>query len=518
MMGTFGVGIWQLVITGIVSALSTFGLYHDPKLAQKIFEAEFKAFATYVRSEGIQFSYERVRYSDADIATIDNLILSIPVEELCVPDPQLAPVDPNLGLPLANPCFADLKFRAVNIHGLGVGKEAAASYKISFENGYLDLTTINSAQAKVLKRLLSLDDQLKVNAEVDGVYFMANDKLDLSIQFDFPQLFTVATNLGLSRFVNDPVYGFSPQRIDYSELTLQDNGGMIPLSEVIMAAETANNVGLPSIINETLKVPNNDTEVYAQLFPNLGPNLTAFKEFFQGEKATKCERTNPIDISFAGPAFTFYQENPGLMIGLFCEEVTTVPSVTVTRESRANRLQAEKALKAWKESLHDQRVAKKSEESEIVRALERAEGLQRAEEKAAKETELARAFKQAEAEARALEELKKKEDAELALRDALASEKAAANVLDSMTSRITRSWRRPVAYKGGLEVFLRTSLASNGELVDVRVVKTSGDASFDRSALTAVKRAAPFGEVAQFDAATFEEKFRSLTIKFRPED
>jgi colicin import membrane protein len=104
------------------------------------------------------------------------------------------------------------------------------------------------------------------------------------------------------------------------------------------------------------------------------------------------------------------------------------------------------------------------------------------------------------------------------LRDALASEKAAANVLDSMTSRITRSWRRPVAYKGGLEVFLRTSLASNGELVDVRVVKTSGDASFDRSALTAVKRAAPFGEVAQFDAATFEEKFRSLTIKFRPED
>lgn len=63
------------------------------------------------------------------------------------------------------------------------------------------------------------------------------------------------------------------------------------------------------------------------------------------------------------------------MIGLFCEKVTTVPSVTVTRESNANRLQAEKALKAWKESLHDQRVAKKSEESDIARLLERAEGL-----------------------------------------------------------------------------------------------------------------------------------------------
>jgi colicin import membrane protein len=517
-MGTFGVGIWQLVITGIISALSTFGLYHDPKLAQKIFEAEFKALATYGRSEGIQFSYDRVRYSDNDIATIDNLILSIPVDDVCVPDSQISPFDPNLGLPLANPCFADLKFRAVNIHGLGVGEEAASSYKISFENGYLDLTKINSAQAKVLKRLLSLDDQLKVNAEVDGVYFMANDKLDLSIQFDLPQLFTISTSLGLSKFVNDPVYGFSPQRIDYSELTLQDNGGMIPLSEVIMAAETANNVGLPSIINETLKVPNNDTDAYAQLFPNLGPNLNAFKEFFQGAKATKCERKNPIDISFTGPAFTFYQEHPGLMIGLFCEKVTTVPSVTVTRESRENRLQAEKALESWKKSVRDrdQQVTRKLEDTEITRAVERAETLQRSEQRASREKKLERAFKQAEAEAKAIE--KRQVETEVEFLDSLVDERAAMNFLDSMTTRITRAWRRPVAFKGGLETHLRLSLASNGELVDVRIVKTSGDVLFDRSALTAVERAAPFDGVKQFDAATFEEKFRSLTVKFRPED
>ena len=131
---------------------------------------------------------------------------------------------------------------------------------------------------------------------------------------------------------------------------------------------------------------------------------------------------------------------------------------------------------------------------------------------------LEKAFKQAEAEARALEELKKKEEAELAVLNALAAERAAANVLDAMTTRITRAWRRPVAFSGGLEVYLRMALASNGELVDVRVVRSSGDVLFDRSALTAVKRAAPFNEVKQFDAATFEEKFRSLTVKFRPED
>jgi colicin import membrane protein len=104
------------------------------------------------------------------------------------------------------------------------------------------------------------------------------------------------------------------------------------------------------------------------------------------------------------------------------------------------------------------------------------------------------------------------------LRNALDSEKQSATVLDAITTRITRAWRRPIAFKGGLTVYLRMSLASNGELVDVRIVKTSGDVLFDRSALTAVNRAAPFDEVKQFDEATFEEKFRSLTVKFRPED
>jgi colicin import membrane protein len=162
--------------------------------------------------------------------------------------------------------------------------------------------------------------------------------------------------------------------------------------------------------------------------------------------------------------------------------------------------------------------AKKKAEAEAMKKAA-ADANKKAEaERQKKEKAIEDAFKQAEAEARALEELKKKEEAELALLNALASEKAAANVLDAMTTRITRAWRRPVAFKGGLVVYLKMALASNGELVDVRVVKTSGDVLFDRSALTAVQRAAPFDEVKQFDAATFEEKFRSLTVKFRPED
>ena len=132
---------------------------------------------------------------------------------------------------------------------------------------------------------------------------------------------------------------------------------------------------------------------------------------------------------------------------------------------------------------------------------------------------LTEAFEKAEAEARALEDqYQEVQEAELSVLNAIAERKVVARTLDDMTTRITTAWRRPVGFKGGLQVYLRMSLASNGELVDVRIVKTSGDVLFDRSAVTAVKRAAPFDEVTQFDEAMFEEKFRSLTVKFRPED
>lgn len=98
------------------------------------------------------------------------------------------------------------------------------------------------------------------------------------------------------------------------------------------------------------------------------------------------------------------------------------------------------------------------------------------------------------------------------------TEESVANLLDAMTTRVTRAWRRPVAFQGGLEVFLKMSLRSSGELEDILVIQSSGDELFDQSAVRAVQRAAPFKEVKQFDARTFEERFKTLTVKFRPED
>ena len=228
---------------------------------------------------------------------------------------------------------------------------------------------------------------------------------------------------------------------------------------------------------------------------------------------------------------------PPPVVVIQATELTFAPSAAAEARARKEKAEEEQKRREAEAKKKAEAEAKKRAEEAEAEVKRKADEVARAEalkentkatdlnkkaalekERETKEKALEKAFKQAEAEARALEEIKKKEEAELAVLNALASERAAANVLDAMTTRITRAWRRPVAFAGGLEVYLRMALASNGELVDVRVVKSSGDVLFDRSALTAVKRAAPFNEVEQFDAATFEEKFRSLTVKFRPED
>jgi TonB family protein len=128
------------------------------------------------------------------------------------------------------------------------------------------------------------------------------------------------------------------------------------------------------------------------------------------------------------------------------------------------------------------------------------------------------AFRQAEIEAKAKADAQSKEDNAVALLNALASEKAAANVLDAMKTRIAQAWRRPDSFQSGMEVLLRMSIAPNGALAGVTVIKSSGDALFDGAATAAIQKAAPFNEVTQFSASTFEEKFRTVTVIFRPED
>lgn len=79
---------------------------------------------------------------------------------------------------------------------------------------------------------------------------------------------------------------------------------------------------------------------------------------------------------------------------------------------------------------------------------------------------------------------------------------------------ISQKWIVPDNVTKGLEAKLLVTLAPGGMVVDVKIIKSSGDAVLDRSAQTAVYKASPLPVPA--DSALFN-KFRVINLIVRPE-
>ncbi|MBB3047374.1 colicin import membrane protein [Litorivivens lipolytica] len=89
-------------------------------------------------------------------------------------------------------------------------------------------------------------------------------------------------------------------------------------------------------------------------------------------------------------------------------------------------------------------------------------------------------------------------------------------------SRIARAvelaWSRPPSARDGMRVKLRIRLIPTGEVVDVKVIDSSGDAAFDRSALQAVQKVGGFPELQNVEYRVFKQYFETFVFDFRPED
>jgi colicin import membrane protein len=66
----------------------------------------------------------------------------------------------------------------------------------------------------------------------------------------------------------------------------------------------------------------------------------------------------------------------------------------------------------------------------------------------------------------------------------------------------------------GLKCTIHVRTKSNGEVVEATVIKSSGDANFDRQAEIAVRKAAPLPLPTD---ANLYEKFREFNFVFEPE-
>ena len=83
---------------------------------------------------------------------------------------------------------------------------------------------------------------------------------------------------------------------------------------------------------------------------------------------------------------------------------------------------------------------------------------------------------------------------------------------------VQENWSRPPSARNGMRAVLQIRMLPTGELVDATITQSSGDPAFDRSAETAVFRAAPFSELQDLPINVFNTNFRSLSLIFEPED
>lgn len=169
------------------------------------------------------------------------------------------------------------------------------------------------------------------------------------------------------------------------------------------------------------------------------------------------------------------------------------------------------------------RLAKEKAERERLRKL--AEKKQReAEANKKKQDALAEQKRQKLLKQQALQKLAQ----EAAFADALAEEEhmieaqeqaaTAQSYVALMAQRIEQSWSRPPSARRGMKCELQIQLVPTGEVINVTIVKSSGNPSFDRSAEQAVKKVGRFDELQSVPADVFEQYFRQLTLLFNPQD
>ena len=103
-------------------------------------------------------------------------------------------------------------------------------------------------------------------------------------------------------------------------------------------------------------------------------------------------------------------------------------------------------------------------------------------------------------------------------RVAVTAEEMAASYAALIQRTVIGYWSRPPSARNGMEALLAVQLVPTGEIVNVTVLSSSGNAAFDRSAVLAVEKAERFPELANLPTREFERTFRRFRLLFRPED
>ena len=109
---------------------------------------------------------------------------------------------------------------------------------------------------------------------------------------------------------------------------------------------------------------------------------------------------------------------------------------------------------------------------------------------------------------------------DLIAEDKLISKESQHSQVELYSSLIIKSiqsaWRKPINIQDGLVCDLRLSINKNGRIVNVNLIRSSGNLRFDNSALKAVQRVETFSFFKDIPYSLYNTNFKSVVITFNP--
>ncbi|MGH1486363.1 MAG: cell envelope integrity protein TolA [Cellvibrionaceae bacterium] len=172
------------------------------------------------------------------------------------------------------------------------------------------------------------------------------------------------------------------------------------------------------------------------------------------------------------------------------------------RKNQIAKEKAEKAKRLKEKKLAEQRKKQQEELTRQAQAEQKELERQRFEENLTQERERIEAEQQAEVLAQQVED----------------DQILAQSYSDLIRKRITQNWSRPSSARNGMEALLRIQMIPTGEIIDVAIVKGSGNTAYDRSAIQAVKKTRQIPEIKDMPSRVFEKDFRQFQLIFKPQD
>lgn len=195
------------------------------------------------------------------------------------------------------------------------------------------------------------------------------------------------------------------------------------------------------------------------------------------------------------------------------------------RQQREQQQREQQERERQEQLRQEQQQQEQARQAQLRQERERAEQ-ERAEQQRQEQRrqEEARRQEQERLEQQRLQEAERQRQEAQAQADAAAGEAAETEAELTMAytavihDLVQRNWSRPPSARNDMTAVLRIRLVPTGDVVDVEIVRSSGDAAFDRAAENAVRAVGRFTELQGMPPRMFERSFRSLLLTFRPED